>query len=305
VKLIWDSHEFLPGVSPWQDNARWLPANCLHEREYAPFADAVITVSPDLADLLQKQHALRERPTVVLNAPAVEPGGDNGGDPAPSLRELCGLGPHVPLLVYSGVAHQKRGLAVMIEGLTKLDHAHVALVVNQPDGPYVQRLQARAADLGVVDRVHVLPYVAHWQVVPFLASADVGVIPIQHWPNHEIALITKFFEYSHARLPVVVSDVRTMAETVRSTGQGEVFRAEDVHDYVRAVRAVLDDPQRYRSPYDQPGLLDGWTWPAQAKVLDRVYRRLLPERARATTGGQQLTGRALVDVERPAAGSRA
>ena len=43
-------------------------------------------------------------------------------------------------------------------------------------------------------------------------GADLGVIPIHHWPNHEIALITKFFEYSHARLPIVVSDVRTMAE---------------------------------------------------------------------------------------------
>ena len=61
------------------------------------------------------------------------------------------------------------------------------------------------------------------------------MIPIQHWPNHEIALITKFFEYSHARLPLVVSDVRTMAETVRETGQGEVFEAEDVADFVRAV----------------------------------------------------------------------
>jgi hypothetical protein len=108
-----------------------------------------------------------------------------------------------------------------------------------------------------------------------LSGADVGVIPIHHWPNHEIALITKFFEYSQARLPLVVSDVRTMAATVRATGQGEVFKAEDVTDYVRAVRAVLDDPERYRSAYDKPGLLDGWTWTAQAEVLNSVYRRLL------------------------------
>ncbi|HET9517795.1 MAG TPA: glycosyl transferase family 1, partial [Actinoplanes sp.] len=96
-----------------------------------------------------------------------------------------------------------------------------------------------------------------------------------HWPNHEIALITKFFEYSHARLPLVVSDVRTMATTVRATGQGEVFTAEDVDDYVRAVLAVLAEPQRYRAAYDQPGLLSGWTWQAQAEVIDAVYSRLL------------------------------
>ncbi len=120
-----------------------------------------------------------------------------------------------------------------------------------------------------------LPYVSHWQVVSFLSTADIGVIPIHHWPNHEIALITKFFEYSHARLPIVVSDVRAMADTVRSTGQGEVFRAGDVDDFVRAVRSVLADPERYRAAYDKPGLLAGWTWEAQAEVLDGVYRLLL------------------------------
>jgi glycogen(starch) synthase len=121
----------------------------------------------------------------------------------------------------------------------------------------------------------VLPYVPHRQVVAFLAGADVGVIPIHHWPNHEIALVTKYFEYALARLPLVVSDVRTMADTTRETGVGEVFTAEDTADYVRAVRTVLADPDRYRAAYDRPGLLAGWTWQAQAGILDGVYRSLL------------------------------
>lgn len=121
-----------------------------------------------------------------------------------------------------------------------------------------------------------MPYVPHYQVVRFLAAADLGVIPIHHWPNHEIALITKFFEYSHARLPLVVSDVKTMGAMVEQTGQGEVFKAEDVEDYVRAVKSVLGDAERYRSVYDKPGVLDQWTWEAQADVLDEVYSGLLP-----------------------------
>ncbi|MFG3689982.1 glycosyltransferase family 4 protein [Micromonospora sp. NPDC047740] len=281
IKLVWDAHEFLPGLRPWQDNARWLPAHMAHEREYARYADAVMTVSDGLAELLQRQHGLATLPDVVLNAPAADHGEDLVPDaPAPDLRALCGIGADTPLLVYSGAAARQRGLDVMVDALPQLPGVHVALVVNKPTGPYVSGLLARAAKLGVADRVHALPYVAHWQVVPFLSAADAGVIPIHHWPNHEIALITKFFEYSHARLPLIVSDVRTMAGTVRSTGQGEVFRAEDVADYVRAVRAVLADPARYRTAYDRPGLLESWTWEAQAKVLDVVYRRLLPGRPR-------------------------
>ncbi|WNM43183.1 glycosyltransferase family 4 protein [Micromonospora halotolerans] len=275
IALVWDAHEFLPGIKPWRDHARWLPAHRAHEREYAPYADAVLTVSADLAELLRREHRLAEAPGVLLNAPADEhrPADDA---PPPDLRAECGIAPEVPLLVYSGAAAPQRGLDTLVEALPRLPGVHLALVVN-PALRYVERLAGRAARLGAADRLHVLPYVPHWQVVPFLSGADVGVIPIHRWPNHEIALITKFFEYAHARLPVVVSDVRTMAATVRETGQGEVFRAGDVDDLVRAVTAVLADPARHRAAYDRPGLLAAWTWSAQAEVLEAAYRRLLPD----------------------------
>ncbi|MBO1337578.1 glycosyltransferase family 4 protein [Streptomyces sp. VRA16 Mangrove soil] len=277
VKLVWDAHEYLPGIKPRSDNARWMAAHVAHEREYAPYADAVVTVSGTLAELLRHDHRLAEPPAVVLNAPGGGPAAEDAGEPAPDLRALCGIGAGTPLVVYSGAAAEQRGLRTIVEALPQLPDVHAAFVVLAPRSAYIKGLLVRAAELGVADRLHVLPYVPHWQVVDFLSGADVGLIPIHHWPNHELALITKFMEYAHARLPIVVSDVRTMAAAVRENGQGEVFRAEDTGDFVRAVRAVLADPGRYRAAYDTPGLLDSWTWEAQAEVLDGVYRRLLPD----------------------------
>jgi glycogen synthase len=289
VKLVWDAHEFLPGVRPWTDHERWRIGHMAHEREYVPYVDAAITVSEDLATMLRESHSLAEPPVVVLNTPAVEHAPEEltegeGDAPVADLRAMCDVGPEVPLLVYSGAAAPQRGLDIMVEALPQQPGVHVALVTNNHHSPFMTKLVARAEELRVLDRVHLLSYVPHWQVVPMLSGADAGVIPIHHWPNHEIALITKFFEYSHARLPLIVSDVRTMAATVRATGQGEVFKAEDVADYVRAVRAVLDDPERYRSAYDKPGLLDGWTWSAQAELLTGVYRKLLGD---GTPRGEQ------------------
>lgn len=275
VGLLWDAHEFLPGIKPWEPNPRWHPAQMAHEREYAHHADAVTTVSEALTGLLIERHGLTERPTVVLNAPGAAESADDARDEVPNLRRLCGIDSDIPLVVYSGVAAPQRGLDLMIEGLPELEGVHTALVVGKPGARYVKDLLARAAELGVADRLHVLPYVPHDQVTSFLSVADAGVIPIQHWPNHEIALVTKFFEYSHARLPIVVSDVKTMAETTRSTGQGEVFEADNVPDYVRALRTVLSDTKPYRAAYDAPGLLHQWTWEAQAERLDQIYTRLL------------------------------
>lgn len=272
VKLVYDAHEFVPGISrsshPW-----WLPAQIAYEREFIHEADAVVTVSEVLADMLQETHDLPERPAVVMNAPQV---GESAMDAdAPRMRELCGIDEKTPLVIYSGGVAPQRGVQIMVEAMPRLPEVHVAFITASPEKRFVQELVARARELGAEDRLHLLPYVAPEHVVEYVSAADIGVHPTHHHLNHEISLATKFFEYSHARLPIVVSDVKTMGDMVRASGQGEVFRAEDLDDYVRAITAVLADPERYRAAYDKPGLLEEWTWRKQAEVLDSVYERLI------------------------------
>ncbi|HKE67345.1 MAG TPA: glycosyltransferase [Micromonosporaceae bacterium] len=293
VKLIWDVHEYLPGLKPRVDNGRWMVANHAHEREYAPYADAVITVADQVAVLLQRDYALPELPALVLNTPSVAEMAAATLAGGSDVRTDCGLDRDTPLVVYSGAAAAHRGLGVMLEAMPVLADVHVAFVVNAPDGPYLTGLIARARALGVEDRLHVLPYVSHDAVVRYLATATAGVIPIHHWQNHEIQLVTKFFEYSHSRLPIVVSDVETMAAAVRDSGQGEVFRVDDVEDYARAVKAIVSDPQPYRDAYEKIDLA-AWTWEAQAVNQDRIYRRLAPP---GRTPGPATTGREAILAE--------
>ena len=284
TRLVWDAHEYLPGIKPWRDDPRWKPAMVSHEAEFAGSADAVVTVSDELAGLLKKRHGLDRLPTVVLNAPDVDGDFDDTG--MPTLREACGIAKNVPLMVYSGAVATQRGLDIMVEALPSLPGVHVAFVVNRPGSRYMTALLERAAELHARDRVHVLPYVPYQYVPRFLSQADVGVNPLHHWPNHELALITKYFEYAHAHLPLVVSDVRTMAETTQRTGIGEVFKAEDLDDFVRACKSVLGDPKRYRAAYTA-GMLADWTWRRQAETLDDVYRRLMPSQAQITSGAHR------------------
>ncbi|WP_051815977.1 glycosyltransferase, partial [Glycomyces tenuis] len=283
VKLVWDVHEYLPQMHPWKRHPWWHSAQIGHEREFAPYADSVVTVSDTVAALLKDRHGLAELPDVVMNVPDVA---DADEAPAQGLRERCGIDDVTPLMVYSGAPLEQRGLHIMVEALPSLPGMHAAFIVSKPHWSYVKRLERRAAELGVADRVHVLTYVPHRQVVRFLADADMGVIPIHHWGNHEISLITKFFEYSHARLPVVCSDVETMSAMVRETGQGEVFRAEDLQDFIGAVERILTDPEPYRRAYGERVPLDEWSWKRQAERLTKVYERLIGRPDKTNTGAQ-------------------
>jgi glycogen(starch) synthase len=278
VKFVYDAHEFVRGLPDQDRTPSWLPAQTSYEKEFIRYADAVVCISDDLADLLRNAYHLPETPTVVLNAPVGERAVDEPIEDATDLRTQCGIDASTPLLAYCGGINAVRGVDLMVEALVDLPGVHLAMLSVHPNGltPAARNTLAQAEKLGIADRLHLLPYVAHWQVSSVLRTADAAVSPLQHLLNHEIAMSNKFFEYSQARLPLITSDVRTMAEAVRATGQGEVFVATDRADYVRAVKAVLADPARYRAAYDKPGLLEGWRWEAQASKLDAIYGRLVP-----------------------------
>ncbi|MBS2532089.1 glycosyltransferase family 4 protein [Catenulispora sp. NF23] len=300
-KVLYDAHEFVAGVSmPEQRRLAYVGL----EGEYVRKADAVITVSPLLAQWLQERYHLTETPGVVANAPMLhlpgeerEPGGPDAGTDseadaergaradqaeAPSLRKACGLASDVPLLVYSGAVSPMRGIATMVAGLPELPDVHMA-VVRGADTEFTRALEKQAEELGVADRLHMVGYVAPHLVPQYLASADIGVIPILHTPNHEVALITKYYEYMHAKLPIVVSDVQAMADFTRELGNGEVFTAEDAHEYAQAVAKVLADRAAYASRYTDD-LLAANSWEGQAEVLGGVYARLLGQEPEPRTG---------------------
>lgn len=271
VKLVWDSHDYLPGINPWNSHPRWHKAMIAHEQEYAPYADAVTTVSETMVELLTEGHGLTTSPVIVRNAPTV---GVDPNDPGPGVRELCGLDDDVPLLLYVGVMTPARGIDTMIQALPQLPEAHVGFVARESAN--LDRILQVAKDLGVAERVHHLPYVEVDRICSYVSSASIGVFPGLHLPNHEVDLPTKIYEYAQARLPMVVSDLKTTAEAIRRLGLGEVFVAEDVDDYARAVREVLANPLRYQKAYvEAQPVLSEWMWDNQADILDSVYTNLV------------------------------
>lgn len=274
VRWIYDAHEYLAGIeTPESRDLRGRMRRRMLvgvEREYITCADAVVTVSEGIATRLFEDHRLAARPSVILNAPVS--GATGSGR---RLRDDVALADDVPLLVYSGGMAPRRGVGTVIDALALLTDVHLALIAREDD-PDIAQLRRRAQQQGVAERVHVVPYVPVDEVTAYIESATIGVIPILHRPNHELSLITKYFEYLHACLPIVCSDVREMATTTIRLGVGETYIAGDAAGLAEAVRAVVEDPARYRAVYEGPDDPRAWsTWQRQADDLDALYRRLI------------------------------
>ncbi|GIU92157.1 MAG: hypothetical protein KatS3mg011_1063 [Acidimicrobiia bacterium] len=264
MPVVYDAHEFVAGL-PIDPRRRAAFAQL--EDEYIRRVDAVVTVSPALAGLLENRYGLSAE--VVMNTP------DTDDLPeVDSIRSTLGLPENRRLVVYVGGIAPHRGVEELIEALTLLDdHVHLALVTNSTTG-YVDNLRQRAHDLGVEDRLHLAPYVMPEAVVSYLRGSDVSVIPLRRGvPNYDVALPNKLFQSIHARVPVVVSDSPEMARFVQQHRVGEIFLGGDPVDLASKVRKILENPDNYVSAI-HPMLLETLSWRSQFDRLLQVYAEL-------------------------------
>ncbi|MFC5804408.1 glycosyltransferase family 4 protein [Streptomyces formicae] len=265
---LYDAHEYIKGVE-WP-NARQASALPAMEAEFIGRADAVVTVSAQMAELLKNDHKLSELPLVVGNSPVREVIGS--GKSRSSVRQACGLGPEVPLMVYSGWIGPERGVDAVIDGMAELPDVHLALVVGRTT-PLLEELLARAGSLGVRDRVHLVPYVPQHEVADYLSSADLGLTPFRRVPNCEVSLPTKVSEYLQARLPLVTSDVKVIKAYVEEHGLGEVFTWDDPKTFAAAAARAMKSRDELAANITEEVLTD-LSWEAQSGRLLQLYRQL-------------------------------
>lgn len=266
VPWIHDLHEFVVGLTTVPETYRL--SSIEYERRYLRQADHLVTVSGRLAQEVQAIYRLRKPPTVVYNTPEAR---DEDDATKPDVRSSLGLSPDIPLVVYIGVAKKERGCETIVSAVSSLPGVHLCFV---SDSKYVSSLRNMADTLGMGDRFHSLPYVPGAEVTSFIRTADIGTHGLIHYPNGEVAMPNKMFEYLHAGLPVVVSDVAEMKRFVDTYGIGAVFEAENSISCANAISSVLREKAKYTANIT-PSLKSEYSWQRQAEKLKAIYDELL------------------------------
>jgi glycosyltransferase involved in cell wall biosynthesis len=130
-----------------------------------------------------------------------------------------------------------------------------------------------AGELGVADRLHLLPPVEADDVPRYLSAGDVAVhAMLAGIPNHEMAMPNKLFEILHAGLPMAASNVRTMSRFVVEHDMGKVFTSGDPEDLARVVRELLAERTRAAGTRDD-ALVRRFSWQGQEAALALAYQR--------------------------------
>jgi glycosyltransferase involved in cell wall biosynthesis len=275
-RLVYDSHELYIESASTAGRPRWA-VDWLARKELAwsAGADALVTVNDALADDLATRLNAR-RVVVVHNCPpqpSPEP-------PVPDdrIRRAASIPADAPVVLYHGGLRAGRGLKQLASAMLEpgLETAHLAYLGF---GPLRDDVLELAVDMRFGGRVHVLDAVPPLEVVPWVASADVDVLPIErHNRSYELSTPNKLFESLAAGVPVVASDFPGIREIVAGIGDGplgELCDPADPGSIAAAIRRLLELPADERRAIGLRGhraAVERWNWETESARLVDLYR---------------------------------
>jgi len=241
--LVYDARDIYAqstNLSRLPGSVRWL--FLLRERRWARGAARVVTTNESFADYLATSLGVR-RPLVVMNCqPAQAPRRRRPN----RLRKALGLATGTPIVLYHGGFMTNRGLPELVTafGDTRLQRAHLVLMGY---GGLDERLQAAIASSPSRDRIHVLGAVPPDELLEWVGSADVGVMPNQPRNlNERLSTPNKLFECLAAGTPVVSSDFHERRRIVVDDPDGPLGAVCDPTDpaaIAAAIASILDLPK--------------------------------------------------------------
>lgn len=292
--LTYDARELYTAVASVADRPlvrtfwRWI------EHRHIRRTDAVFTVSGAIADELSRRYRI-EPPILLPNVPdaATQTGG-------PGLRMLLraaetnadmDVGQDDPLILHLGQMRSERGCDVLIRAFARLQRENHrndsgvgrARLVFLGYGPEEARLRQLAASTSASARIHFIPPVEPDRVHSASSDAAVGVTLLQDTClNHRYALPNKLFDYVHAGVPVLASDLPEISRVVNGESLGMTVRPDDIDAIVRALETMLSDHDQRRD-WVQAAARCGETF-SWSSVSDRLTTRfeMLLQDARPT-----------------------
>lgn len=190
--------------------------------------------------------------------------------PRDQAAEKAALGIPGPLVVSVGALIPRKGHDIVIDSVASLPGVHLLIAGEGPERP---KLAAQIARAGLGERVKLLGSVAHAELPPLLAAADVMALA-----SSSEGLANAWVEALASGTPIVIPDAGGAAEVVTSPAAGRIT-ARNATAIAAAIDALLKDPP----PRDQVrATASGFTWEANTAALYDHLSGLVARRAQSS-----------------------
>lgn len=163
---------------------------------------------------------------------------DHFGEPL-TREDACrqlGLDPARKTLLFFGLIREYKGLDILLEAFRGLPDDYQLVIAGEPYGSF-EKYQRILDSLPGKDRVKVFPqYIRDSEVKLYFSAADVSVLPYRTATQSGISAASYHFD-----VPLIVTDVGGLKETIGERGTGLVAPKADPEDVRKEIVRYFED----------------------------------------------------------------
>ena len=193
--------------------------------------------------------------------------------PAHDIRKLINAG-DTPVMVHLGQMKRGRGGAQLIAALAYAPTAHLVFLGF---GSESDALKTLASESPYHSHVHFLDPVPPDEVREVIASCDIGITMLEDiCLNHRYALPNKLFDYIHAGLPILASNLDEVRRIIHRYDIGMTTDASNPEQIGRAMKTMLNSTSRETWKVNTRRAAETFRWEIASHTFLGAFRALLP-----------------------------
>jgi len=264
-ELVYDTHEYFTEVPELVSRPRIQKIWERIEGRIFPKLKHIYTVNNSIADLYKKKYNKELHVVRNLSPRYVSKGNLS--------RKDLGLPVDKKIIVLQGAGiNIDRGAEELLDSMNYLNGYHLIIVGS---GDVLALLTERAKGREDVTFVGKKKYL---EMMQYTANADVGVsLDKDTNINYKYSLPNKIFDYIHAGIPVLASNLIEVKNIVEKYEVGAIVSSHDPREIAETIRKIVEELPKDIMKNNLKEAANTLNWENELVVLDSIYQPLLTD----------------------------
>lgn len=192
----------------------------------------------------------------------------------PASRKELGLPLDKKIILMQGAGiNVQRGAEELVRSMSYLDDSYLLLIIG--GGDVMGELKKIASEELAGGRVIFKPKMPFKKLQNYTIKADLGVsIDKDSNLNYRYSLPNKLFDYIHAQIPVLISDLPEIKRLVVKYRIGEVIEKHSPEEIASKIREMLSDGQKLTEWRENLKFAsEELNWENEKNVLRGIYQK--------------------------------
>ncbi len=228
------------------------------EKKAVKKVDKFITVGEQLKLYFERKYKVSGI-KVVMNCPE-----KSEKFPSINLKEQLGIENNSKLFIYQGVLNYGRGLHLMIKAFKNVENGIYLLILGS--GMIQNELKLLVKKLNIENKVLFHDKVSPYKLKSFTQEADFGINLLEDLNlSKKLAVPNKLFEYIHANIPVISSNMPESKGVYNKFNIGKLVNnnEQEIADAINSI--VKENLSEYKNNCQRAAL--EYNWENQQKII--------------------------------------